>query len=270
MRTRAMRSPAAHSPACRDGRHRPQQCASQTGEHLQWFEPADEHQPKCRQRHLPHEDFGDQATQHSSRHTRAGGRAAAGISVMRKVPPRGGRAWLVLIRCPVGLHTFPGRRGKQLEAKQFQVEGSGGTPVPTPRIGDEKTCLALPGERRRPGSPTARRLPDRCGRRRAGQVGAQEELTEDDLPTEACRGAGATAVAHDRGGTPQRCAADQPRRRGSGRRHTRRPPGYSRHTSPPVRKRERRERAQPGSPWEQRGADTEADTEGPARSAGHR
>lgn len=65
---------------------------------------------------------------------------------MRKVPPRGGRAWLVFIRCPVGLHTFPGRRGNQLEAKQFQAEGSGGTPVPTPRIGDEKTCLALRSE----------------------------------------------------------------------------------------------------------------------------
>lgn len=143
MRTRAMRSPAAHSPACRDGRDCSQQCATQTGEHLQRLDPADQHQPKCRQQHLPHEDFADQATQPSSRHARAGGRAAAGNSVMRKVPPHARRAWLVLIRCPASPRTFPGRRGNHLEAKQLRAAGSGGTPVPTPRIGDEKTCLAL-------------------------------------------------------------------------------------------------------------------------------
>lgn len=126
---------------------------------------------------------------------------------------------------------------------------------PCPRLGSgmKRPVWPCAARRRRPGSPTARRLPDRCGRRRAGQVGAQEEHTEDDLPAEGERGSGARAVAHDRGGTPRRCAADQSRRRGSDRRHTRRPPGYSRHTPPPVRKRERRERAPPGSPWEQRG-----------------
>lgn len=190
MRTRAMRSPAAHSPACRDGRHRPQQCASQTGEQLQRFEPADEHQPKCRQRHLPHEDFGDQATQHSSRHTRAGGRAAAGNSVMRKVPPRGRRAWLVLIRCPVGLDTFPGRRGNNWKQSSSRRREAQERPCPRLGSGMKRPVWPCAARRMRPGSPTARRLPDRCGRRRAGQVGAQEELAEDDLTSEACRGAG--------------------------------------------------------------------------------
>ncbi|MFE4960048.1 hypothetical protein ACFRCW_40290 [Streptomyces sp. NPDC056653] len=45
--------------------------------------------------------------------------------------------------------------------------------MPTPRIGDEKTCLALRREEKATRiANSAAEIPDRCGRRRAGKTGA--------------------------------------------------------------------------------------------------
>jgi hypothetical protein len=178
---------------------------------------------------LPHEDFGDQATQPSSRHARAGGRAAAGNSVMRKVPPHARRAWLVLIRCPASPRTFPGRRGNHLEAKQLRAAGSGGTPVRTPRIGDERTCLALCREEK------AVRIRRQRGGFLTGAVAAgPANRSRRRSAPRATSGSGVESRdrARPRGCPSSRCTADRPRRRSLDRRHTRRPPGYSRHTPP--------------------------------------